>query len=200
MPAVTRGSENFYDRLKFLYPVIDLFLRGQKRKFFTSINSYPHGRLLEIGVGNGAHLNYYNKHDIVAIDTSQGMLAHAHRHVRDNVQLIRMDGEALLFPDEGFDYVVMSHVIAVVQNPERLFNEVHRVLKPGGKVFILNHFTPNNWLKYVDRVFNRFSRLFHFRSAFLLSSLHGLKNFRLVVETNEGIFSYFKILIYEKKL
>ncbi len=53
------SSEKFYDRLTFLYPAIDLFLRPQKQKFFRYINTFPHGRLLEIGVGNGSHFKYY---------------------------------------------------------------------------------------------------------------------------------------------
>ena len=191
-------SERLYDRLTFLYPAIDLFLRPQKRTFINTINSYPHGRLLEIGVGNGSHLKYYKTHDITGIDTSSSMLAKAVKHGIDRVQLIRMDGQKLSFYDELFDYVVLSHVIAVVADPERLLEEIHRVLKPGGKVFILNHFTPGNWLKYLDRFAEGISRLFCFRSVFKISSLSKISKFRPRQEIGVGRFSYFKILIYEK--
>jgi phosphatidylethanolamine/phosphatidyl-N-methylethanolamine N-methyltransferase len=192
------NTEKFYDRLTFLYPVIDLFLKPQKVSFFSKVNACRHGRLLEIGVGNGAHFKYYNNHEITGIDISEGMLARASNHLKENIRLLRMSGEELLFPDERFDYVILSHVIAVVEDPEKLLDEVHRVLKPNGKVFILNHFTPNNWLRYVDKAFENFSTLLYFKSVFHVSGVRRPGKFKLLEEFDAGLFSYFKILIYEK--
>jgi phosphatidylethanolamine/phosphatidyl-N-methylethanolamine N-methyltransferase len=193
-------SEKFYDWFTVLYPAVDIFLKPQKRKFFGRINALPYGRLLEIGVGNGAHFKYYSTHDIVGIDTSRSMLDRADGHRTANIQLVHMNGEALLFPNETFDYVILSHVVAVVEDPQKLLEEVHRVLKSTGKVFILNHFTPDNWLKYLDRTVEKFSGLLHFRSVFPKSSLNETGKFRLLNEFNAGMFSYFKILVYEKNL
>ena len=109
-----------------------------------------------------------------------------------------MDGENLLLPKAGFDYVVMSHVLAVAKDPDKLLEQVYRVLKPGGKLFILNHFTPDNSLKYIDRAFQPFSRLFHFKSFFRLEDIHGLKRFSPVSQKGQGIGSYFKLLTYSK--
>jgi phosphatidylethanolamine/phosphatidyl-N-methylethanolamine N-methyltransferase len=198
--AMNKSSEKFYDRLSLLYPLIDLFLRPQKRKFFSTINGYPHGRLLEIGVGNGSHLKYYAHHEITGIDTSKSMLASARKHQKDNTQLLQMNGEALRFPNEAFDYVILSHVIAVVEDPEKVMDEVYRVLKPNGRVFILNHFTPEHWLRYLDIAFEKISRLLHFKSVFHITSVQKIKKFTLLSEFNAGLFSYFKILIYEKNV
>jgi len=191
-------AETFYDRFAFLYPIVDLFLKPQKYNFIKQINHYPAGRLLEIGVGNGAHLRHFRRHEIIGIDTSMVMLALARSHGNENIQLMQMNGEQLSFPGNAFDYVVLSHVLAVVDNPEKLLDEVHRVLKPNGKVFILNHFTPENWLKYIDRAFATVSNLFHFKSKFKLSDLQKVNEFKLVSEQNAGLFSYFKIVVYEK--
>lgn len=192
------ASEKFYDKLTFLYPIVDVFLKPQKFKFFSKINGYPRGRLLEIGVGNGTHFKYYNTHNVVGIETSRSMLSRARKNSKHNIQLFHMNGEDLLFPNEAFDYVILSHVIAVVDNPEELFNEVYRVLKPNGKVFILNHFTPDNGLQYLDKAFETFSKLLHFKSVFHLSRLCKPEKFRLLNQFNAGLFSYFKILVYEK--
>jgi phosphatidylethanolamine/phosphatidyl-N-methylethanolamine N-methyltransferase len=194
------ASDKFYDRLALLYPVIDVFIRPQKRKFFNIINGYPSGKLLEIGVGNGSHFRYYATHDVFAIDTSESMLAVARKYQRKNIQLIRMNGEALSFPSEMFDYVILSHVLAVVQNPEKVLEEVHRVLKPQGKVFILNHFTPNNWLQYLDMFLIRISKRLHFKSVFHITALRNIQKFQLSGSFVAGPFSYFKILIYEKNV
>jgi len=110
-----------------------------------------------------------------------------------------MDGKSLLFYDEEFDYVVLSHVIAVVDDPEQLLKEVLRVLKPNGQVFILNHFTPNNWLRYVDGAFGMISKLLHFKSVFCIDEIATIKKFILLKEVHFGLASYFKLLIYQKK-
>jgi phosphatidylethanolamine/phosphatidyl-N-methylethanolamine N-methyltransferase len=194
---VSKQTENFYNNFSFFYPLIDIFLRRQKRTLFQEVNNVPSGHLLEIGVGNGAHLQLYKTHTIVAIDTSSNMLAVA-RKQNSNVELLQMNGEALSFQDQTFDYVVLSHVIAVVDNPEKLLNEAYRVLRPNGRMFILNHFTPKNWLRHIDKSFQLLSKMFHFKSVFCINRLTALKKFVLLKEISFGRLSYFKLLIYNK--
>ncbi len=191
-------TDNFYNKFSFFYPLADLFLKPQKRKLFQEINKLPPGELLEIGVGNGKHLALCKTHKITAIDTSTSMLEIAGKQKKENVELLQMNGEDLQFPDKSFDYVILSHVIAVADNPERLLAETFRVLRPEGKVFILNHFTPNNWLKYVDKSLQPISKIFHFKSLFYMDSLSAIKKFRLLKEIRFGQLSYFKLLIYRK--
>jgi phosphatidylethanolamine/phosphatidyl-N-methylethanolamine N-methyltransferase len=195
---MTSTSEKFYDRFSFLYPAVDLFLAPQKNKFFDKINNLPHGHVLDIGVGNGSTLKFYKSHKITGIDTSKSMLAKAQKHTGPHMELVHMNGEALNFPNEAFDYVILSHVIAVVENPEKLLEEVHRVLKPNGKIFILNHFTPASWLKYVDQSLEAVFKMVHVKSVFNVSSLKTLEKFKRLSQCDVGLFSYFKILIYEK--
>lgn len=179
--------------------MVDVFLRPQKRALFREINNLPQGNLLEIGVGNGAHLPLYKAHKVTGIDTSANMLAIAGKRKTGSVELLQMNGEALAFPDNYFDYVVLSHVIAVVDDPEKLLSEAFRVLKPDGRIFILNHFTPNNWLRLIDRSFNFISKKLHFKSVFYIDDLPALRRFSLLKEVSFGSLSYFKLLIYQKK-
>ncbi|MEO3405558.1 class I SAM-dependent methyltransferase [Mucilaginibacter sp. CAU 1740] len=188
----------FYNRFSFFYPVVDVFLKPQKEKLFSEINLLPNGRLLEIGVGNGAHFSLYKKHHITGIDTSEAMLKIAQRNCPGNIQVLKMDGAALLFDADTFDYVVLSHVIAVVDDPDQLLKEVMRVLKPKGKVFILNHFTPDNWLNYIDRAFSAIAKRLHFKSFFRIGDVIPAQNFTLLKEYPFWL-SYFKLLIYQKK-
>ena len=192
-------SESFYNRFAFLYPAVDVLLRRQKQTLFDGINSLPEGHLLEIGVGNGGHLHLYKKHTVFGIDTSSAMLAIASRRNINNAQLLQMNGENLLFENAQFDYVVLSHVIAVVNNPEQLLAEVFRVLKSNGSLFILNHFTPDNWLKYVDYAFKPISKSFHFKSVFHINEIKTIRKFKLLKEVFFPPASYFKLLIYQKK-
>lgn len=196
---MSKQTDSFYNKFSWLYPLVDVFLKSQKRVLFSEVNKLPDGKLLEIGVGNGTHFRLYKKHHITGIDTSAAMLNMARRHCTARIQLLEMNGEELLFADGHFDYVVLSHVIAVVDHPEQLLTEVLRVLKPQGQVFILNHFTPDSWLGYIDSAFQRFSKLLHFRSVFYIHQIAAIKNFTLRKEISLGTASYFKLLIYQKR-
>jgi phosphatidylethanolamine/phosphatidyl-N-methylethanolamine N-methyltransferase len=193
-----KQTDKFYNTFSFFYPLVDVILKPQKRRLFLEINGLPFGDLLEIGVGNGKHLPLYKTHKITGIDTSINMLEIARKNQNSNISLMQMNGETLLFPDQVYDYVVLSHVIAVVDDPEKLLQEVYRVLKPGGRIFILNHFAPGNWLKYVDRSFQSISRRFHFKSVFYVNGLTGIQKFTIIKEISFGRLSYFKLLIYGK--
>jgi phosphatidylethanolamine/phosphatidyl-N-methylethanolamine N-methyltransferase len=195
---MSKQSDKFYNRFSIFYPLIDVFLKPQKRKLFEEITMLPFGKLLEIGVGNGSHLQLYKTHEIVCIDTSSAMLEVARKYQSENMELLEMSGEALRFEDGTFDYVVLSHVIAVVDDPEKLLQETYRVLKPTGRVFILNHFTPSNGLRYVDHAFQSMAKIFHFRSVFRVHDLKTLKKFKMLKEVRFRPFSYFKLLIFCK--
>jgi SAM-dependent methyltransferase len=53
---------------------------------------------------------------------------------------VRTAGENLPYPDETFELVFSDNVLEHLQTPERIFNEVSRVLKPGGRFLVK---TPN---------------------------------------------------------
>ena len=190
----------FYNKISWLYPLINLFFIPQKKKFSTTINQQPFGRLLEIGIGDGSLAKLYTNHQVTGIDIAENMLKKARKNVSAAVQLYCMSGDDLQFPDNSFDYIVLSHVVAVIDQPTSLFNEVNRVLKPNGKVFILNHFTPNNGLKYLDKGFSFLSGWLRFRSQFYVADVSNITALKLRQEMNVGLGSYFKILIYEKAL
>lgn len=192
------STRAFYNQLSFLYPVINFFLKGQRKTLIEEVNSALPGKLLEIGIGNGSHIPLYTTHQIMGIDISEAMLNKAKRFEDDRIELKVMNGEELTFAEASFDYVVMSHVLAVTKDPDRLLGQAHKVLRPGGQLFILNHFTPGNWLRLVDHAFQPLSSLFHFRSSFYLHQIKGLQQFTLLKQTELGKGSYFKLLIFCK--
>jgi phosphatidylethanolamine/phosphatidyl-N-methylethanolamine N-methyltransferase len=195
---VAKTTDKFYNQFFRFYPLVDFFLKPQKKKLYKEINGLLPGKLLEIGVGNGADLFLYQSHEITAVDSSSKMLEIARARAIQGVELLEMNAQFLKFSNDSFDYVVLSHVIAVVEDPQQLLEEIYRVLKPGGKLLILNHFTPGNWLKYIDQSFQVIAKQFHFRSVFRLNSFSAINKFRLIQETGFGRLSYFKLLIYCK--
>jgi len=103
------------------------------------------GRILEVGVGTGLSFDDYDAStEITGIDVSAPMLARArakmasgrYPHVK-GVHL--MDAHAMNFADATFDCVVAQFVITLVENPEQVLSECHRVVKPGGRIILVNH-------------------------------------------------------------
>lgn len=103
------------------------------------------GKILEVGVGTGLSFDDYDAStEITGIDMSAPMLAKArmkmtsgrYPHVRD---VLQMDAHKMSFPDATFDCVVAQFVITLVANPEQVLSECHRVVKPGGRIILVNH-------------------------------------------------------------
>jgi phosphatidylethanolamine/phosphatidyl-N-methylethanolamine N-methyltransferase len=103
------------------------------------------GKILEVGVGTGLSFDDYDlTTEVTGIDLSAPMLAKAREKmasgrypfVRD-VQL--MDAHQMAFADATFDCVVAQFVITLVANPEQVLSECHRVVKPGGRIILVNH-------------------------------------------------------------
>src|SRR3984893_10195882 len=103
------------------------------------------GRILEVGVGTGMSFDDYDQNtEITGIDLCAPMLQKArakmatgrYPYVKD-VHL--MDAHAMTFADATFDCVVAQFVITLVANPEQVLSECHRVVKPGGRIILVNH-------------------------------------------------------------
>jgi ubiquinone/menaquinone biosynthesis C-methylase UbiE len=96
-------------------------------------------RVLVAGIGTGLdvpHLPSGNAY--VGIDLTAAMLARVPR--RNDLALVRGDAMRLPFADRAFDFVVLHLIVAVVPEPERCLAEAARVLKPGGRAFLLDKF------------------------------------------------------------
>jgi len=78
-----------------------------------------------------------------------------------------MDAEAMAFPDASFDKVVGMYVVSVVARPARLLEELHRVCRPDGEIFIVNHFrSDNRFLGALENALAGFSSQLGFRPDF----------------------------------
>ena len=94
---------------------------------------------------------------ITAVDISEGMLSVMRQKVAsealDNVISVEVgDGENLRFSDGTFDRVAIAFGIRNFENKEKGLREMLRVLKPGGKLVLLELSLPEN--KWLRRIFN----------------------------------------------
>ena len=140
-----------YRRYARIYDVIfGAVLQPGRRAVLEALNLKPGDRVLEVGVGTGISLPLYPRNvRITGIDVSLEMLEKARARVEraklSNVEaLLEMDAEAMAFPDASFDKVVAMYVVSVVPRPGKLLEELHRVCRPDGDIFIVNHFQSEN--------------------------------------------------------
>jgi ubiquinone/menaquinone biosynthesis C-methylase UbiE len=131
-------------------------LRKWRRLLWSRVET---SRVLEIGVGTGNNIPYYpGDAEMTAVDFSEEMLNRARdkasRH-KVKVNLQQMDAQNLEFPDNTFDTVVATMVFCSIPDTVRGIREVERVLKPGGKVVLLEQdFSANRFSRFLAKLVN----------------------------------------------
>jgi ubiquinone/menaquinone biosynthesis C-methylase UbiE len=138
-------SDSWYDR--HLLPYFIDFACGIKpiRRQRQKVVPHAHGRVLEVGIGTGLNLAYYDKariEKLVGVDPAQQM----HRLARKRmaraglaVEIVGLSAEQLPLPDASFDTVVMTYTLCSIPDPIPAVREMRRVLKPGGKLLFCEH-------------------------------------------------------------
>ena len=106
-------------------------------KMIQFISRRDKTRLLEIGCSQGSLLNAVknnNSYDAEGIDYAQAPVEYARSIGLKATQssLVNMH-----YPSESFDFVVALHVIEHVQNLDDTFQEITRILKKGGHLYIV---------------------------------------------------------------
>lgn len=169
--AIRKSYRRYARSYDFYFGAV--FQPGRKA-VIDRMNCQSGDRILEVGVGTGLSLPLYPPDvDITGIDLSSDMLEQAQarkeRDGLDRVELCEMDAEDMAFKDNSFDKVVAMYVASVVPHPEYLLEEMHRVCKPGGELFIVNHFHSSNpIIGRFEKLLAPLSRLVGFRPDFSL--------------------------------
>jgi phosphatidylethanolamine/phosphatidyl-N-methylethanolamine N-methyltransferase len=173
-------------------------LQPGRKAVLEALECRPGERVLEVGVGTGLSLPLYPPFvRVTGVDLSREMLDKARMRVRrrelSNVEgLHEMDAQAMDFPDASFDKIVAMYVVSVVQEPARLLGELHRVCKPNGEIFIVNHVrSANPLVGALERGLARFSDQLGFHPDF---ELHSLVNGSARVEHISNVNFFWKVM------
>jgi SAM-dependent methyltransferase len=128
----------------FLWLGERLGMRDRRRRLL----SQARGRVLEIGAGTGLNLEHYPPAatELVLAEPSGPMANRLRRRAvaaadagRGPIQVSEASGEHLPFPDDSFDTVVATLVLCSVDDPKATLAEVARVLRPGGRLLLIEH-------------------------------------------------------------
>lgn len=152
------GRQKYYDIFSYFYDFfIDLHTgryRDETRKFLVDssrLENSPRTRILDICCGTGSVIltfaEAYPSALTTGYDFSSGMLRKAkQKKMADKVGFVLGDAARLALRSDCFDTVCCSHALYELKGSVRnnALMEMKRVVKPGGKVLIMEHEVPSN--------------------------------------------------------
>jgi SAM-dependent methyltransferase len=156
--------------LKFTYSLIApfydaLLARPSARLREPSLAGLPREGELAIlmdGIGTGLDLPFLPpNHRYTGLDLTAAMLARAKPRAEGlHLNLVQGDSLNLPFADASFDHAVLHLILAVVPQPARALKEAARVIKPGGRILVLDKFLRPGQRAPLRRLLNPLSRRF----------------------------------------
>ena len=127
------------------------------------------GQLADLGCGRIPLYEAYRDHIDNCVCVDWGNTMHPNEHLDIECDL----SKSLPLPDAGFDTIILSDVLEHIAQPERLWAEMARILKPHGKVlmnvpfFYWLHEEPHDYYRYTEHALRRFAELAGFQIVLL---------------------------------
>jgi ubiquinone/menaquinone biosynthesis C-methylase UbiE len=135
----------FYDE-KILPHLIDYACgMGQVMKTRAQVVPMACGRVLEIGIGTGLNLSFYDAQKvsaIVGVDPAAQMQSLARKRAEGigiPVEMIALELGQIQAADASFDSIVCTFTLCTIPEPQAALAEMRRVLKSGGKLLFSEH-------------------------------------------------------------
>ncbi|HSC37597.1 MAG TPA: ubiquinone/menaquinone biosynthesis methyltransferase, partial [Chitinophagaceae bacterium] len=145
-----------FDQIAFRYDFLNRLLSGGidvywRRRAIKELQALHPQKILDVATGTGdvaimTH-KFLKPATIVGIDISEKMLGFGRKKIaklllNNEIQLQQGDSEAINFPSGTFDAVTVAYGVRNFQNLHRGLSEMLRVLKPGGKLVVLEFSRP----------------------------------------------------------
>ncbi len=103
------------------------------------------GVVVEVGFGSGLNLPYYDPAKLtrfIGVDPDATMLSLAKRQsgaIRFGLECRQAGAESMPIADRFADTVVFAYALCTIPEPQTALTEIHRILKPGGRLVFLEH-------------------------------------------------------------
>ena len=149
-----------FDQIAFRYDLINRFLSAGidvywRKKAIKELVPIDPKFILDVATGTAdvaiMSYRYLRPDKIIGIDISEGMLLFGREKIAklllsNQIELQKGDAEAINFPDNTFDAITVAFGVRNFQNLEQGLLEMFRVIKPGGKLVILEFSKPKQVL------------------------------------------------------
>jgi len=147
------GSAHLYDRIKEYDPGYEQWFLGLPLS--RALAAFPDPLVLDVATGTGrlartlcAQPGFHGR--LIGVDFSRKMLTQAVAATevwQTKLMFLWQDASELPFPDATFDAVACLEALEFMPNPERVLQEMARVLRPGGIFLTTNRIGPDaRWL------------------------------------------------------
>ncbi|MBP9151963.1 MAG: class I SAM-dependent methyltransferase [Flavobacteriales bacterium] len=193
-------NDKLFSRWAPVYDGFEIILSGVRKKITQQIDP-ANKTVLDVATGTGSlaiALSAKAK-EVVAIDLSSKMLDMARKkRTKDNLSFLQMDASEMNFQDDKFDIVTISLGLHDMPLDIRtaVLEEVKRVLKKDGKLYILEYDLPQN--KFIGRCTSSLINTFEskYYQSFIKSELADyLNSFGFKVETKTNyLFGHLQLL------
>ena len=144
-----------------LAPIYDKLVGGAldstRQSSLKRLKDTQNKSILINGIGSGLDIPYLPEANYTGSDITPVVLTIANNRsikYKMPISLICADSQSLPFKNESFDIIVMHLILAVVPDPVSALNEACRVLKPGGKIYLLDKFIRPGQIAIVRRLIN----------------------------------------------
>jgi ubiquinone/menaquinone biosynthesis C-methylase UbiE len=131
---------------RFFAMYYDRFMSGTEKAGLrdkrTALLGSAKGDVLEIGAGTGANLALYPSTitSLTVTEPDAAMMRKLQKRLADrDVMALRAPAEDLPFDNDSFDTVVSTLTLCTVDDQPRALREIHRVLRPGGRLLFIEH-------------------------------------------------------------
>lgn len=139
----TELTKTRYNRIAPLYNYIEAIPEMMFKHWRKKLLAKAKGTILEIGVGTGKNFPHYpSGASVTGIDIADRMVVIARKKASElglPFDLGEGDVQNLNFPDNSFDTAVATFVFCSVPNPVQGLRELRRVVKPAGRILLLEH-------------------------------------------------------------
>ncbi len=148
-----------------LAPIYDYIVKPAfvelRKKNLRQLNPVKNEKILLTGIGTGLDIPWLpHGPRYTGIDLTPAMLERARKQIgsRDDIELKIADAMQMPFADNHFDTIIMHLILAVVPDSQRALQEAQRVLRPGGRILILDKFIRPGKLALTRRLLSIFLR------------------------------------------